>query len=351
MKKYEEEIPDSQSFEADDELFEHYRVTVDKNQEPLRIDKFLFNRLEHISRTKIQTAAEAGCILVNQKPVRSSYKIKPGDLLTVVLPHKPDQYTLLPENIPLNIVYEDDDLIVINKPAGMVVHPGVGNFSGTLANALLYHFMQLPKRDNDENRPGLVHRIDKNTSGILLVAKTDFALSHLTKQFFDHSVTRTYVALVWGEFEQSEGTISGQIGRHPRYRKLFTVFEDGSTGKHAVTHYKVLEQFGYTSLVECKLETGRTHQIRVHMQHIGHPIFSDETYGGNKIVKGTVYSKYRQFVENCFAILPRQALHAMSLGFIHPVTGKYMFFSSALPADMEEVIGKWRNYADQMQMK
>ncbi len=336
------------NLETEEELFEHYRVVTDKGQEPLRIDKFLFNRIEQISRTKIQTAAAAGCILVNNKPVKSNYKIKPLDEIVVVLPQRPAKYDLRPENIPLDIIYEDDDVILINKKPGMVVHPGLGNFSGTLANALAYHFDQLPKKEGEEFRQGLVHRIDKNTSGIILVAKTDFALSHLAKQFFDHSINRTYIALVWGEFERPEGTVVGHIGRNPRFRKVFAVFPDGSTGKHAITHYKVIENFGYTSLIECKLETGRTHQIRVHMQYIGHPIFSDDTYGGNKIVKGTVYSKYKQFVENCFELIPRQSLHAKSLGFIHPTTNKYMFFDSEIPEDLQQVIDKWRNYSKQL---
>jgi len=345
----EKELPD-QLPDQDEELFEHYRVITDGGQEPLRIDKFLFNRIENISRTKIQTAAAAGCILVNNKPVKSNYKIKPFDEIVVVLPQKPAKYDLRPENLPLDIIYEDNDVMVINKKPGMVVHPGLGNFTGTLANALLYHFINLPKREGDEFRPGLVHRIDKNTSGIILVAKTDFALAHLAKQFFDHTVARKYIALVWGEFDHESGTITGNIGRHARYRKLFTVLNDG-TGKHAVTHYRVLENFGYTSLVECQLETGRTHQIRVHMQHIGHPVFNDDTYGGDRIVKGTVYNKYRQFVENCFDLIPRHALHAKSLGFIHPVTLQHLFFDSEIPDDMQQAIDKWRNYAPNINVR
>ncbi len=353
MEEYKEDIElnDDSNGAEEEEFYEHYRVTTDRKQEPMRIDKWLFNRIENISRTKIQTAAAAGCILVNSKPVKSNYKIKPFDEIVVVLPQKPAKYDVRPENIPLDIVYEDDDVILINKRPGMVVHPGLGNFSGTLVNALLYHFEQLPQNEKEPFRPGLVHRIDKNTSGLIIAAKNELAMAHLAKEFFDHTIRRKYIALVWGEFEQPEGTVIGNIGRHQRYRKLFTVYPEGSEyGKHAVTHYKLLEHFGYTSLIECQLETGRTHQIRVHMQSIGHPIFGDETYGGNKIVKGTVYNKYRQFVENCFEMIPRQALHAKSLGFIHPRTGKEMYFETALPADMEMVIEKWRQYAKQLKM-
>jgi 23S rRNA pseudouridine1911/1915/1917 synthase len=331
----------------DDELYEHYRITIDKNQEPLRIDKFLLNRLERTSRTKIQTAAEANCILVNSKPVKSSYKVKPGDDVALVLPKKPVEYDLTPANIPLDILYEDDDVIVVNKPAGLVVHPGVGNFTGTLVNALLYHFGQLPPRKDEPYRPGMVHRIDKNTSGLLVVTKNDFAMSFLAKQFFEHSVKRKYLTLVWGEPQEPHGTIVASIARHPRYRKLFTVVPE-EEGKHAITHYKVIENFGYVSLIQCELETGRTHQIRVHMQHIGHPVFNDETYGGDKIVKGTVYTKYKQFVENCFQIISRQALHAKSLGFIHPSSKTEMYFESEIPQDFKFVLEKWRTYAINM---
>lgn len=340
-----------ESAAAEEEFYEHYRVITDRGQEPMRIDKWLFNRVENTSRTKIQAAAAAGCILVNNQPVKSNYKIKPLDEIVVILPQKPAKYDVGPENIPLDIVYEDEDVILINKPAGMVVHPGLGNFSGTLVNALLYHFEQLPQNTAEPFRPGLVHRIDKNTTGIVIAAKNEVAMSHLAKQFFDHTINRRYQALVWGEFEQSEGTVIGNIGRHPRYRKIFTVFPEGSEqGKHAVTHYKVLENFGYTSLIECRLETGRTHQIRVHMQSLGHPIFGDDTYGGDKIVKGTVYTRYRQFVSNCLEILPRQALHARSLGFIHPRTHREMYFESPVPADMQAVIEKWRTYSTQLKL-
>ena len=347
MAEQEEDIEiNDLSGDTEEELYEHYRVTTDKKQEPLRIDKFLFNRIENISRTRIQNAALAGCILVNDVPVRSSYKIKPGDTIVVVLPQKPAKYDVRPENIPLNIMYEDDDIIVINKPAGMVVHPGLGNFSGTLVNALLYHFQGLPQREDEPFRPGLAHRIDKNTTGIIIAAKNEFSLAHLAKQFFDHSIQRKYIALVWGEFEEKQGTIVGNIARHLRFRKIFTVYPPGGEiGKHAITHYKVLESFGYTSLVECQLETGRTHQIRVHMQHINHPVFADNTYGGDRIVKGTIYTKYKQFIDNCFEIIQRQSLHAKSLGFIPPKTNEPMFFESDLPPDMQQVIEKWRHYA------
>lgn len=332
--------------ESDEELYEHYRVVTDRKQEPLRIDKFLFNRIENISRTRIQSAAEAGCILVNQKPVKSNYKIKPFDEIVVVLPQKPAKYDVKAENIPIDIVYEDDDVVLINKKPGMVVHPGLGNFSGTLVNALLYHFEQLPAKQDEPYRPGLVHRIDKFTSGLIIAAKNEFAMAHLAKQFFDHTINRRYNALVWGEFDEQEGTVIGNIARHQRFRKIFTVYPPGGEiGKHAVTHYKVLESFGHTSLIECKLETGRTHQIRVHMQHIGHPVFSDNTYGGDKIVRGTIYTKYRQFVDNCFALIPRQALHARSLGFIHPKTGKEMYFETELPDDFLAATEKWRAYS------
>jgi 23S rRNA pseudouridine1911/1915/1917 synthase len=333
-----------------DELYEHFRIEVTKGQELIRIDKFLANRIENVTRTKIQNAADAGNILVNGKPVKSNYRIKPLDVITIVMPHPPREKELIPENIPINIVYEDDDIVVVNKAPGMVVHPGFGNYSGTLLNALMYHFKNLPshqgnKSEHDELRPGLVHRIDKNTSGIVILAKTEYALAHLAKQFFDKTTKRTYVALVWGDLKNDSGTIVGNVGRDLKDRKKMAVFPDGSHGKHAVTHYKVLERFGYVSLVECKLETGRTHQIRVHFKHIGHPLFNDETYGGNKILKGVNHQKYKQFAENCFKILPRHALHAKSLGFIHPVTKKEMFFDSELPLDMLQVIEKWRRYS------
>lgn len=331
-----------------DELFEHQRILCDKNQTSVRIDKFLMDRLERVSRTRIQNAIQIGCVLVNEKPVRSSYKIRPGDDISLVLPSNPDESeTVEPQPIPLEIVYEDEHLMVINKPAGLVVHPGVGNTSGTLVNGLLYHFQnhQLPvMKGNAPDRPGLVHRIDKDTSGLLLIAKTDYAMTHLSKQFYDHSIEREYIALVWGDMEDEKGTISGNIGRHERDRMQMAVFQDGSQGKHAVTHYEVLERMYYVTLVKCHLETGRTHQIRVHMKYIGHTLFNDARYNGDSILKGTVYNKYRQFVDNCFKILPRQALHARSLGFIHPVTEKPMYFENKLPEDFESVLTKWRDY-------
>lgn len=332
--------------EQEEELFEHYKITADKGQEPLRIDKFLMDRIPNTSRNKLQVAARNGNILVNGKAVKSNYKVKPDDEISIVLPYPVRNLELIPEDIPLNIVYEDDDLIVINKEAGMVVHPGFGNYTGTLVNALVYHFDNLPSLPNNYfGRPGLVHRLDKNTSGIMVVAKTEDALTHLAKQFFDRTTQRRYQALVWGDFEEDEGTITGNLARSLKNRKIMAVYDEPEIGKHAVTHYKVLERFGYTTLVECKLETGRTHQIRVHMKHIKHPLFNDNEYGGDRILKGTVYTKYKQFVENCFSVLPRQALHAKSLGFEHPRTGEWMQFESDLPEDMEKGIEKWRNYS------
>lgn len=328
------------------ELFEHHRFTVDKGQSLLRIDKFLFNKIENISRSKIQAAAEASCILVNETPVKSNYKVKPADVISVVLPQPVYELQLIPQNIPLNILYEDDSLIVVNKEAGLVVHPGHGNYDGTLINGLMYHLKDYPLFQSGEMRPGLVHRIDKNTSGILVIAKTEFALNHLAKQFYDRTSKRSYVALVWGNFSEPEGTIEGNIGRNLKDRLKMHVFPDGSEGKHAVTHYKVIENLGYITLIECRLETGRTHQIRVHMEYIGHPIFNDDRYGGDRILKGTTFSKYKQFVQNCFEIMPRHALHAKSLGFVHPVTKKEMFFDSEIPADMTKVIEKWKTYTN-----
>ena len=350
MMQHEEDMElEPLSTDVDEEMFEHFRVVTDRGQEPLRIDKFLVIRLENTSRNRIQNAADAGCILVNGKAVKSNYRIKPFDEISVVLPYKPMKFDLKPEPIPLSVLYEDDDVLVVNKPPGLVVHPGLGNFSGTLVNALLHHFQHLPAPADEPYRPGLVHRIDKFTSGILVVAKKEYAMTHLAKQFFDHTIQRRYLALVWGEFDEPAGTIIGNIARHQRFRKMFDVYPpDGEIGKHAITHYRVLEQFGYTSLIECQLETGRTHQIRVHMQHIGHPIFNDDTYGGNRIVKGTIYTKYKQFGENCFELIPRQALHARSLGFVHPRTGEYMYFETPLPADFEAAVEKWRAYAKQI---
>lgn len=334
----EEELVDQQ------ELFEHYRFSADPGQSLLRIDKFLCDRLENASRTRIQNAANAGNILVNNYTVKPSYKIKPGDIVQVVLPTPPREIELIPEDIPLNIVYEDEDVLVVNKKAGMVVHPAYGNYTGTLVNALMWHFMDLPLFNTGESRPGLVHRLDKNTSGILVIAKNEYALNRLSKQFYDRTTDRRYNALVWGIPDPPEGTITGNVGRNVKDRKIMQVFKDDTEGKTAITHYKVLENFGYISLIECKLETGRTHQIRVHFSHIKHPLFNDEEYGGDQILKGTTFTKYQQFIKNCFKLLPRQALHAKSLAFNHPVTGKRLFFDSDLPDDMVQVINKWRKY-------
>lgn len=326
------------------ELYEHHRFEVDKGQNLLRIDKFLFDKLENVSRSKVQAAANAGNILVNGNPVKPNYKVKPLDVITIVLPHPPYEFEIIPEDIPVNIVYEDDDLIVINKEPGMVVHPGHGNYTGTLVNALAYHLKDSPLFQKGELRPGLVHRIDKNTSGILVVAKTEQALNHLANQFFERTTNRRYIAIIWGVLDENEGTITGNIGRHLTNRMKMAVFPEGDNGKHAVTHYKLIENLGYISVIECKLETGRTHQIRVHMEYKGHPILNDDRYGGDQILRGTTFTKYKQFVENCFKIMPRHALHAKSLGFIHPITGEEMFFESKLPKDMQTVIEKWRRY-------
>ncbi len=334
----------SDEVEQENEFFEHFRIVVDKGQDLLRIDKFLHNRLEKTSRTKLQAAADVGNILVNDKPVKSNYRIKPYDVISIVLPHPPRVIELRAENIPLDIVYEDDDVVVINKPAGLVVHPGYGNYTGTLVNALMYHFENMPSQAGDL-RPGLVHRLDKNTSGIMLMAKNEYALAFLAKQFFNRTTKRTYQALVWGNLKEKTGTITGHIGRSLQDRKVMAVFPNGELGKHAVTHYKVLEPLSYVTLVECKLETGRTHQIRAHMKYIGHPLFNDEVYGGDRILKGTTFSKYKSFVDNCFEICPRHALHAKSLGFIHPTTGEEMFFDSEMPDDMQQLLDKWRKYS------
>ncbi|MCX6287455.1 MAG: RluA family pseudouridine synthase [Bacteroidetes bacterium] len=335
------EIPDIH--EEPNELYEHFRFVVDKGQGQLRIDKYLFAKMENVSRNRVQNSANAGNILVNGLAVKPSYKIKPLDVITIVLAHPPKDTEIYPEDIPVNIVYEDKDILVVNKEAGMVVHPGHGNFTGTLQNALLFH---LQKSDpTGETRPFLVHRIDKDTSGILLVAKNELAQSKLARQFFYHTVDRTYVALVWGNLKEDEGTITGNIGRDVRNRLIMSVYADEEKGREAITHYKVLERFGYVCLTECRLETGRTHQIRVHFRHIGHPLFNDETYGGNEILKGTTFTKYKQFVQNCFKLLPRQALHAKSLGFIHPTDGRALHFDSEYPADLATVIEKWRAYS------
>jgi 23S rRNA pseudouridine1911/1915/1917 synthase len=330
-----------------EELFERLTVVCAKGQEPLRIDKFLMNRIEGATRNKIQQAIESERVLVNEHPIKSNYKVRPEDKIVIYETYLPDSTEIVPENIPFKIIYEDDDVLVINKDPGMVVHPGSGNRGGTLVNAVAWYLKQQNPNLNETElaRFGLVHRIDKNTSGLLVMAKTSKAMTHLAKQFFDHTVYRRYVALVWGDFEEDEGTIVAHVGRHQRFRKIFTTYPEGEYGKEAITHYKVLEKFNYVTLVECRLETGRTHQIRVHMQYIGHPLFNDDTYGGDKIVKGTVFTKYKQFVDNCFAICPRHALHAQQLGFIHPVTKEQMFFESDLPEDMNTVIEKWRKYS------
>ncbi|MDC3260653.1 RluA family pseudouridine synthase [uncultured Winogradskyella sp.] len=328
-----------------DDLYEHHKIVVDKGQNPLRIDKYLMNFIENATRNKIQAAAKDGSIFVNDIAVKSNYKVKPFDVIRVKFEHPPFENLLVGEDIPLDIVYEDDDLLVVNKPAGIVVHPGHGNYSGTLINALIFHFENLPKNSSD--RPGLVHRIDKDTSGLLVVAKTEHAMAHLSKQFKDKTSEREYVAIVWGNVKEDEGTVEGHIGRHPKNRLQNTVYEgdDAYKGKPAVTHYKVIERLGYVTLLSCKLETGRTHQIRVHMKYIGHTLFNDERYGGNLILKGTTFTKYKQFVSNCFKVLQRQALHAKTLGFEHPVTGKQMSFNTDVPQDMQKCIEKWRHYA------
>lgn len=331
--------------EENQELFEHYRFECDPGQTLLRVDKFLVDRIKNASRSKIQSAANAGNILVNNKSVKPNYKVKPNDIVAIVLEYPPYEYKIIPEDIPLKVVYEDDHLLVINKPAGLVVHPGISNYTGTLVNALAYHLKTLPMFNGDDPRPGLVHRIDKDTTGLMVVAKNELAKNKLAKQFFDKTTERTYNAVVWGDFEDTAGTISGKIGRNLKDRIGMDVFDnDGDYGKDAVTHYKVLEKFAYVTLVECKLETGRTHQIRVHMKHIKHPLFNDKTYGGDKILKGTTFTKYKQFVENCFSMCNRQALHAKTLGFIHPATNEFMQFNSDLPDDMATLIEKWRNY-------
>lgn len=327
------------------ELFEHFRFVADKGQQLLRVDKFLVSRLEKSSRNRIQQAADAGCILVNGKAVKSNYRVKPLDVVTVVMDRPRYELEIIPEDIPLDIVYEDADLLVVNKPAGLVVHPGHGNYSGTLVNALAYHFKDNPDYDVSDPRMGLVHRIDKDTSGLLVVAKTPDAKTHLGKQFFNKTTRREYVAVVWGVPAPEKGTVVGNVGRNPKDRLQMTVFPDGSEGKHAVTHYEVMENLGYVAVVRCRLETGRTHQIRVHMKYIGHPLLADVRYGGDEILRGERTAKYRQFVENCFKVCPRQALHARTLGFVHPTTGEEMFFSSEIPSDMTEMIGRWRVYS------
>jgi len=334
---------DLQDIEEQD-FYEHLRVIVDKGQSLLRIDKFLMHRIENASRSRIQNAIEQGNVLVNDKPIKASYKVKPMDAISVVLPHPPRDTEVYPENIPLNIIYEDDDVLIVNKNPGMVVHPGYNNYTGTLVNALVYHFQQLPTLPGNDGRPGLVHRIDKDTSGLLLISKNERSMTYLARQFYDHTINRKYIALVWGDLPE-DGTITGYIGRSVNDRRVMAIYDDEEKGKWSVTHYKVLERMGYVTLIECKLETGRTHQIRAHMKHIGHPLFSDATYGGDRILKGTVFTKYKQFVDNCFELMPRQALHAQSLGFVHPSTKKNIYFESPLPQDFASVLKKWRGYA------
>lgn len=346
---FEDDAPEGA--EEEKELYEHFSLKVDKGQMPMRIDKFLMIRIENATRTKIQNSCEAGSVLVNGKPTKSSYIIKPLDQISIVLSVPPKDVEVVPEDLPINIVYEDDHIIVVNKEPGMVVHPAYGHYTGTLVNALAYRFQNLPTSKTkltDElsiQRPGLVHRIDKNTSGIILVAKTELAMVRLAKDFFDRNLDRKYIAIVWGDVKDDAGTVTVNVGRDLKNRKVMATFPNGEHGKHAVTHYKVLERFGYITVIECKLETGRTHQIRVHMKHIGHPLFNDNEYGGDRILKGTTSNKYRQFVENCFALLPRQALHAKTLGITHPITKKPIFFDSEVPQDMQAVIEKWRRYS------
>jgi len=330
-------------FDDNSELYEHHRIVADPGQKLLRVDKFLGYHIANVSRNKIQQAAKAGNILVNDKTVKPNHKVHPGDIVSVVLTYPPREVDILPEDIPLQVIFEDDDVLIVNKQAGLVVHPGHGNWDGTLLNALNFYF-EKTKQEIDNRYGYLVHRIDKNTTGLLLIAKNEDAQTKLAKQFFDHTVDRTYSALVWGDFEEEEGTIEGHIGRSLKDRRVMTVFPEGEYGKSAVSHYKILQRFGYVTLVECKLETGRTHQIRAHFNHIGHPLFNDASYGGDKILKGTTFTKYKQFVQNCFKILPRQALHAKSIGFTHPTTKQRLFFESDLPEDMSQLIKKWEHY-------
>jgi 23S rRNA pseudouridine1911/1915/1917 synthase len=350
MEKFNEDIEEDYSGhpvfleDSEDELYEHFRFVADKGQTLLRVDKFLVDRITGASRNRIQQAAEAGYILANDKPIKSNYKVKPQDIISVVMTYPRRELEVTPEDIPLNIVYEDNDLMVVNKPPGLVVHPGHGNYTGTLVNAIAWHLKDSPDYDAKDPRLGLVHRIDKNTSGLLVIAKNPDAKTNLGLQFFNKTTRREYWALVWGNVQENEGRIEGNVGRHPRDKMQMAVFPEGESGKPAVTHYRVLERFGYVTLVECRLETGRTHQIRVHMKHAGHTLFNDERYGGNEILKGNHHTKYKQFIQNCFEICPRQALHAKTLGFIHPKTGEEIFLESPVPKDMELLIEKWRNY-------
>lgn len=337
----------SQEFQEEEEdelLFEHHRIVADPGQGLVRIDKFLNARLSNVSRSKIQQGIEEGFVKVNEEVIKSNYKVRPGDVIVISMPEPPRETDLKPENIPLNIVYEDEYLLIINKEAGMVVHPAYNNWTGTLVNALSWHFQNLPQLPGREGKPGLVHRIDKDTSGLLVIAKTELVMTALAKQFFDHTIERTYWALVWGEPLPPEGTINVNIGRSLKDRRITTAFPEGDMGRTAITHYKMLQGFRYVSLVECKLETGRTHQIRAHMRYLGHPLFNDAMYGGDQLVKGTVFTKYKQFIENCFKIIPRQALHAKTLGFVHPVKKEWMQFTSELPEDFKGVLEKWENY-------
>lgn len=339
--------PPPQPQELSDELYERFQLQVDKGQEPVRIDKFLTSRIEGASRNKLQQAMNLGMVQVNGQPIKANYKIKPLDQIIIYSDISPEQAAIIPEPMELSIFYEDADVMIINKPAGMVVHPGSGNYTGTLLNGVAWHLQQHYPGLSEETLPrfGMVHRIDKNTSGLLVLAKSDLAMRQLAKQFFDHTVKREYVALVWDDVQENKGTIRAHVGRNLRFRKLFEAYPDGEHGKEAITHYEVIERFGYTTLIRCKLETGRTHQIRVHMNHLGHPLFNDDFYGGDKIVKGTVYPRYKQFVDNCFSICQRQALHARTLGFVHPSTGQSVDFECPIPTDMEEVIQKWRSYS------
>lgn len=328
------------------DLYEWQEFKADPRQEPIRIDKFLMDRLKDVTRSKVQAGIEEGFVQVNGKVVKSNHKIKPLDLITVRLRKPRNDGKVMPEQMPLDIRYEDDDVMVIFKPAGLVVHPGVGNHSGTLVNALAWHFKELPVVEGTNEYPGVVHRIDKDTTGLMVIAKTDLAISKLAKQFFDHTIERRYRALVWGDFEENEGTVTGHIGRHERNTKMFTVYEDGDYGKHAITHYRVIQRFGYVTLVECQLETGRTHQIRVHMKHIGHPLFNDKLYGGDKIVKGTIFTKYKEFIDNCFKMLPHQALHAFSLGFQHPSKDEKVYLEADMPEYFRATLDKWKKYTE-----
>lgn len=337
-------MEDSENQESEEELFEHYRIIADRGQEPMRIDRFLMDRIPNTSRTKLQNAATNGNIKVNDAAVKSNYKVKPEDIISIVMPYPQREIELIPQDIPLDIIYEDDTVVVLNKPSNMVVHPGYGNYSGTLVNALVYHFGNLPESEGSlPHRPGLVHRLDKNTTGVMVIAKTEKALTDLSLQFFERTIDRRYEAIAWGDI-LDDGAIEGHIGRSLKNRKVMTVFPEGDYGKHALTRYKVLERLNYVTRVECKLETGRTHQIRAHFKYMGHPLFNDPEYGGNKILKGTTFSKYKQFVINNFALLPRQALHARRLEFTHPATRERMRFESPLPTDMEQVLTRWREY-------